>query len=267
MIFLFISLLFSSLNFGSALTPSKGKSELYLGMSAYQTKKFFNENSKSVDLGNQGKFRKIDLSYFALYGLRERLSVVAQGTLIQKLSYENRTQSNQTMTSGDHFFGVRYLLDKSFDSATSLQALLSFPLYSKQSNPVAGNNQNDLDLRLNQDWYNLNIIDFIALEIAYRLRFSSPADQARLDLTMGKNYSKLLIMGHFSAIKSFRNQTSSTSQSNPNANRDFDLYKLGVSSAYWYQKDSAIQVIYMRDVYGRLTGHGHSLALSLWERF
>lgn len=252
---------------GAAYVPNKGKGMAILGVNFYEAKKEFDQSRKSSSFGNNGKFSKQELYYYLTYSLKDDLALIASGPIYNSLQFKNDFDKSEFNGSSDQFLAGRYFFRKDQDGASALQLGVTLPLYSRSANPAPGNRQNDLELRYLHDHFQFKGMAFISWEVAYRFRNSSPSDQLRADLNVGKSFDQFLGMIHLNYIQGLRNDSSQNSSTNPNTAKDFDLMKLGASVAYKYSGDDAIQLGYLKDIWGRNTGNGHGLFLAWWKGF
>ncbi len=260
-------LLVSALGHTAANIPAVGKGQLFLGMNTYEARAQFDGNGGRDSFGNSGKFTKSEFTYYAVYTLREKLAVLATGAAFNRLRYEDSTSDRSFTGSGDQGLGLRYLFQRDNSGARALQLVATAPAYSRSADPGPGNRQHDVELRYLQDHYQLRGLDFITFEVGFRKRFSTPADQLRGDLSFGKNFRSLLLLGHVSYTKGLRNDDGLSSNTNPTVATDYDLLKVGPSVAWRYRAGEAIQLGYLRDLAGRNVGQGHALFTTWWKEF
>ncbi len=260
-------ILASALSFAAADIPPLGKGQLFLGMNTYAAKTQFDANGDRDSFGNSGKFTKSELTYYAVYTIREKLAVLASGAALNRLRYEDSDTNRSFTGSGDQGLGLRYRFQRDLSGARAVQLIATAPAYSRRSDPGPGNRQHDLELRYLQDIYQLAGLDFITFEAGFRKRFSTPADQLRGDLSFGKNFRSLLLLGHVSYTKGLQNDDGLSSNTNPTVATDYDLLKVGPSVAWRYRSGEAIQVGFLQDVAGRNVGQGQALFTTWWKEF
>jgi hypothetical protein len=183
------------------------------------------------------------------------------------MNFKSNALNKSNSSLGDQEVGLRRKIKKTSNQLFSLQASFSFPLYSKSGDPLAGNHQSDLDLRALWDIYQKFKLDFISFELAYRKRFEAPADQIKLDFTLGKNIKRFIFMGHAFLTISMKNHDSFDSNSNPNLQADWDNLKIGPSVAYKVKSNSHVQLGLWKDIWGRNIGKGQVVFLSWWQNY
>lgn len=252
---------------GAAVIPVKSQGQIFLGANFYEARAQFGEDRKDRPFSSNGKFTKQELTYFGIFSLEDKIALIATGAIVNSLEFKNDDNTSSFTGAGDNAFGGRYLISKDSTGAKSLQALVSFPFYSARANPAPGNRQEDIDLRYLQDFYQTLGLDFVTGEFAFRKRFLAPSDQLRFDLGAGRAWNKFLFMGHLHGIRGLSNQTGNSRNTNPNVSTDFDLLKIGPSLAYRYQKDEAIQLGYLKDLWGRNIGRGSAIFVTWWKDF
>ncbi len=263
----FFLILASAFSFAAANIPPVGKGQLFLGMNTYEARSQFDANGGRDSFGNSGKFTKSELTYYAVYTLREKLAVLATGAALNRLRYEDSDNSRSFTGSGDNGLGLRYRIKGDVSGARAVQLLAKAPAYSRKADPGPGNRQHDVELRYLEDIYQFAGLNFLTLEVAFRKRFSTPADQLRGDLGFGKNFRSLLFIGHITYTKGLRNDDGPSSNTNPSVATDYDLLKAGPSVAWRYRSGEAIQVGFMRDLAGRNVGQGQALFTTWWKEF
>lgn len=265
-----VTSLFSSTLFAGARAPDSGHGQLFINIYFYQAQEGFGKNRNKYTFLNSKRFKKYELNPFVIYSLSTKWSIQYNGFFNQLISDEFNSNKNST-GFGDQEFGIRYkVFENSEGGLLALQELISIPFYSNSRDPMPGNHQIDLELRLLYDQYLplFNLDSFFSGEVAYRLRTKAPADQIRSALTGGYHFlSKYLHLIQFEAIYSLKNGDQETSSSNPNLTSDFDLYKLGTSLVYDFYKQNRLQVGINFDVAGRNTSKGRTLLISWWRDF
>jgi hypothetical protein len=105
-------------------------------------------------------------------------------------------------------------------------------------------------------------------EAALRLRTGAPADQVRLDGTLGANLNRrVMVMGQVFGIVGLRNGTPFRVGTNPNLQSDFDLGKVQASTVFRLVGATRVQTAVFQTFTGRNTGYARGALISLWFGF
>ncbi len=216
--------LISASAMAGAYSTGPGTGSLVLGAKTYEANSEFRADKKSKSFRDDGKFTKQEIYYYLTYTLTKDWTIVGSGTIYNELKYENNFGKNKFSGSGDQFIAGRYSLGGDDSGSSALQLGATLPIYSRKANPAPGNRQNDVEIRYLKDFYQLlGHSSFVNGEIAYRFRNSSPSDQIRAELNVGKTIDRWLPMFHVNYIKGLKNDSGNSSSVNPNTATDFDL--------------------------------------------
>ncbi len=214
--------------FAAAWTNGKGHGQIILTTSWFRTTQGYDRNGNLHRFGYGGSFRKFNINPYIEYGVTNRTTLVLN-TTAPFLRYQDQFNAFSSSGLGDMEVGVRQRLTSSSSrTVVAVQGTTSFPTYSENRNPTPGNRQVDVEPRLlvGRGYQYESRSLFWNAETAFRLRTGAPADQVRLDGTIGANVNRrLMLMGQSFGIKGLRNGTRLYVGTNPNAQSDFDLYK------------------------------------------
>ena len=253
-----------------AWTLPKGSGQVILTNLYYWAQDEFSKSGNRHGFSNDGEFTKYEFNPYIEYGLRDDLTLVLN-TFVRRVSFTNEFSGEVNFGLADPELALRYRLSPP-DAQTiwAVQAALKFPVAVPHDTPPLGNEQTDAEARLLVG-RGFNIFGRWAywdVEVAYRFRDEAPADEIKLDLTLGVSLTDdWLVIGQFFATRGLRNGETIQVQGNPTLDTNYDLYKAQLSVVYQLTKSTRIQVGYQRDLAGRNTGAGQATLLSLWFRF
>jgi hypothetical protein len=252
-----------------AWNQEAGHAQLIFTTSHYQTSSGFDASGINRPFANQGKFRQIALSSYFEYGVTRRYALIVNANA-PFLRYANADGSVSSAGFGDVEIAVKRRMNAPESRwALSGQFTVMFPAYSASRNPAPGNHQEDVELRLlvgrGTIWSKRNF--YWNVESAYRYRSGAPADQFRGDVTVGADITqRFSTLAQVFAIKGVRNGDP-FDISNPNAQSDFDLYKVQLSLLATITRRVRLQAGWNDSFSGRNTGRGHAVILGLWKSF
>lgn len=255
---------------GGAWTFEENTGQLILNALYYRADDTFTKGGHRRAFANDGAFTKWELNPYLEYGLRNDLTLVFD-TFLRHVEFSDRFGSDRNFGLADPELGLRYRLSApEAKTVWSVQALMKFPVDTSGGTPPLGNDQVDAELRLlvGRDFSLGSRRAFWNVEVAYRFRDEEPADEVRLDATLGYYLtSDWLILGQFFGIRGLRNGSPISTAGNPTVETDYDLYKGQFSVVYEVAPPVRLQVGYTRDLAGRNTGAGHGALFALWFRF
>lgn len=252
-----------TLTLAGAGVPQTDTVELYTSVNYYKTTQSFDNDRESYKYTENGRFKKVDLSYYFLYGIHNETALLAKGSIFTDVSYTSNTASNSNLDIGENAIGIKKVVSKTTNSLSSIQSTLSFPIFDKSKTPVIGAHQSDLEFRYLYDWYQSLGLDFISTEVAINFRLGIPVNQFKLDLTIGKWLKDSLLMFHSYLVMSL-DPSDTTPSLSPLDSQDWDQLKIGPSFAYKFNKSYSLQLGYLAEVWGRNIGNGHSLFTTVW---
>lgn len=254
---------------GAWTLPESG-AQVILNTLYYQATDEFTRGEHRRSFSNDGKFTKLELNPYIEYGLRDDLTLVLN-LFARRVEFSNNFGSDANFGVADPEIALRYRLSAP-ESLTvwSVQGLIKLPVAAPHGTPPLGNEQTDVEGRLlvgrsfsiGPRWA------YWDLEVAYRFRDEEPADEIRLDATLGVSLTeRWLVIGQFFGIRGLRNGTPIATHNNPTIDPNFDLYKAQLSVVYTLTKTVRLQVGYLRDLAGRNTGAGQAALFAVWFRF
>jgi hypothetical protein len=253
-----------------AWTQQPGHGQIILTTSLYRTSTTFDSNGNLQHFGDGGDFRQFIARAYIESGLtkRDTLVVNAPGEF---LDFRNTHGNLNGASAGDVEVAWKHLFSPIKSQwAVSGQVLVMFPGYKDTESPAPGNHQEDVEGRLligrGGSFAKQHV--FMDVEAAYRYRNGAPADQFRSDDAVGIEFGhRLMAMGQVFAIKGMQNGQPLTVNANPNAQSDFDLYKVQPSLVLSLFHGTRLQVGWNDAFAGRNTGNGQTYILGVWKTF
>lgn len=253
-----------------AWTQAAGHGQIILTSSLYRTSTTFDSKGNLQNFDYAGKYSQFINSAYIECGLSKRNSLTLN-VPGEMLEFKNNYGKMQGAGIGDvEVAWKRRLNPLESKWVLSSQFLVMFPGYSATQNPAPGNHQEDLEARLllGRGGSIAKQHVFGDVEGAYRYRNGAPADQFRSDATVGIEFGhRLMAMGQAFAIKGLQNGQPIIANSNPNAQSDFDLYKVQPSLVLTLFRSTRLQGGWNDAFLGRNTGNGHSVIFAVWTTF
>lgn len=254
----------------SAWTSEKGHGQAILTTSWFETNRGYDMSGKLQRFGFNGRFRKFDVNPYVEFGVSNRTTVLVNA-FVPSLRYSNDYGEARSAGLGDVETGVRHrLTSRSARTVVSVQGLIAFPTYSVDRTPPPGNHQIDYEPRvLVGRGYQLETANlFWGAETAMRFRTGAPADQWRMDGTVGAGvHRRLMLMGQVFGIMGLRNGAKFGPGTNPNVQSDFDMFKVQTSAVFRVSSNLRLQTAYFQTIAGRNTGFSRGVVLSFWHNF
>jgi len=218
-------------------------------------------------LGN-GTFSRLDLSLYGEYGLTDNITLGA-ATQVESVRLHGSITKGESAGLTDVDVFVRPVLWSDGESILSAQGTITIPTgYSRDHNPALGDGAVGLEPRLLfgqgitiGDWPS-----FIEVEAAYRFRLGAPADQVRLDGSLGVHVADdwMLLLQSRNTI-SMRNQSGLALSGS--LGTDYDLYTISLSVVHDLSPDWSIEFGATSEVGGRNYNTGNGVFLSVWRKF
>lgn len=260
----------------SAWNQAPGHGQIILTTSFYRTGSSFDQNGNSQPFGYVGDFRQLLTAAYGEIGLNRRDALIFN-IPGEFLRFSNQYGASEAQSAGDVELAWKHRLSRlKSPLAWSAQVLVMFPAYSATINPAPGNHQQDIEARMllgrgrelgkgSKPRPNF----FWDIEAAYRYRSGAPADQFRGDATLGVDlpHAHLMLLGQLFTITSLQNGSPLSLTSNPNAQSDFDLYKVQPSLVVHLGKRTSMQGGWNTAFRGRNTGTGQTVIFAIWKTF
>ncbi|MBI5178417.1 MAG: hypothetical protein HZA04_04075 [Nitrospinae bacterium] len=268
---LFLAILLAALEVpapsdASVWVPAKKKGQAAFTFTYYETKELFDSRGTTYKMASNGVFVKHEVNAYLEYGLGSNFSVCLNLFAVTQ-QFKSDTVAQTYSGAGDQEMCLKYLILAS-PVNFGVQAGVKVPAYDLAfADPAPGNGQFDYELRLMLGNPILSS-GFWDLEAAYRYRDGYPADEVRIDATVGAGFfARFKVLLQFNGISGMRNGQVYSRGNNPTIDPEYDLYKGGVSFVYDVSQKSSLQIGGIRHFSGTNTGARGSFFLSLWRRF
>jgi hypothetical protein len=250
----------------------EGHGQLISSLVYYRSDTYVDPHGERFD---QNAFSKTELNPYGEYGLSKN-TTVGFNAFLQDFSQspEDALPTVPTLRMGDtagfelELFS-RHLLYRQDGFILSAEPLVKLPtLYMGKDG--GGSETTPFDVQLGIfGGYSKNCFghdNFSELGVAYRHRFGSPADQLRLDLTLGTHltddWTALLAVNGILGVGA-----SSTPAFTALGEDDIDLGKVSASLVYDLTDSVAVSAGGFYHFYARNTGEGGGAIVALWWTF
>ncbi len=241
----------------------KGQKQLINNLFLYRTDKAFLANG---DQQRQPEFTKLEYNPYLEYGWKDDVTL-GLSTSLQRLSQKGNGDNSGL---GDTEIFARKRLWQNERAVLSLQPLLKLPgLYDEDETLSLGQGQVDVEIRalggmafpLYGQWHYYN------LEVAYRQRYGAPADEIRVNQSLGlkvaDKWQAVLQNDNYFAVDGDANGTTLRLANSAG----YDMVKLQVSVVHEWDKKTSLQLGAFQHVAGENTGAGSGLLASMWLKF
>ncbi len=256
----------SATGLSAAWTLPRGTAEAIVTMSYYTVNQRFDLNGDRI---SQPRFTKLDTEAFAQYGVTDKVTA-GVNLRLQHLTSDASSGTVSSTGIGETDIFVRRRLLQLLNTVVSIQGLVKTPELTGSANPALGFGQTDLELRLlvgNSGDLGIGSY-FIDAEGALRKRFGDPADEFRMDATIGV---RPLGMGKWMfMLQSFNtvglgdaNGTAVVQTSGLDAQR----YQLQLSAVFDLAPMLSLQAGVLHDIAGVDSGAGTAVVAGVWLRF
>jgi protein XagA len=253
-----------------AWTFPQGSGQVILNNLYYSATDEFTRGGHRRSFSDDGEFTKYEFNPYIEYGLRDDLTLVLN-LFARRVAFSNNFSDDVNFGLADPEIGLRYRLSPpSAQTVWSVQATLKLPVAVPHDTPPLGNEQTDAEARLlvGRGFSIAGHWAYWDVELAYRFRDEAPADEIKLDATLGVSLSeRWLAIGQFFGTRGLRNGSVIRIQGNPTIDTNYDLYKGQLSIVYQLTQSVRLQAGYVRDLAGRNTGAGQAALLAVWFRF
>ncbi len=206
-----------------------------------------------------GTFREYAVGPYFEYGLTNSVTVGAAA------DPQLRTLSTASATGGlgDIDLFIRPTIWRNDDWAVAVQGLVKVPTgYNPNANPALGNDQVDVEPRflVGRSFSLGSWPAFADLEVAYRYRFGSPADEVRIDGAFGTHvHDDWMVLIQLYNIIGLQNQAP--------GGTNFSLSTLEVSVVHDLSPTVSVQAGAFSQIASRNYNKGNGVLLSVWWRF
>lgn len=247
--------------FGGAWLQPSGSAQLISTLTYYTTQEYFTADGS---VSRQPRFTKLEESVYAEYGWSDTLT--AGGNIgLQYLQQERGSLGRETAAGmGNTELFLRFPLWKDDVSILSLQPMVYLPSPQGGAGIAPGSTHTDYELRL---LFGHNFGEgFMDTQLGYRMRTGNAADEMRWDITAGVDISEdLMLLSQLFTVFSVRKDAGQgVNVANP---QDYDLIKLQLSGVVKLDDTISVQAGVFKPVWGKNTGAGEGMMLSLWVKF
>jgi hypothetical protein len=223
-------------------------------------------------VGN-GTFSRLDLGFYSEYGLTDTLTLGA-ATRLERVRLRGSSVSGETSGITDVELFVRPVLWRGHNSILAAQGMIIVPAgYSLDRNPALGDGAVGVEPRVlfGQGFDIGSRSSFFDVQAAYRVRFGGPADQVRVDATLGSHLTAKCML-----LLQSRNTISMRNQSNDNIlgsgfggahETDYDLYTLTLSVVREVAPHWSLEFGGISEVAARNYNNGNGVFSSVWRKF
>ena len=206
-----------------------------------------------------GTFREYGVAPYFEYGLTDRVTIGAAANL----QLRTLTPGSANGGPGDIDLFVRPTVWRNDNWAIAVQGLVKVPTgYNPNANPALGDDQVDLEPRLlvGRGFSFGSWPAFADVSVAYRYRFGSPADEVRIDGTVGVHLRDdwMVLIQSYNII-GLQNQAP--------GGTNFSLSTLAASVVHDLSRSLSVQAGAFSEVASRNYNKGSGVLLAIWWRF
>lgn len=232
-----------------------GTMEMIAGMTYAEADSGFDGRTAASD----PTFRKLEVAPLLTYGWRPDTSISFQPAWQSLRADRPDGGSDRTSGLADAELSIKQVVWQGARDLFALQPLIRVPLgYDRDDQPALGSGKVDAELR---GLYGNGFADgFVDAQLAYRTRGGAPADELRLDLTLGlrPDADWLLLAQSFNAI----------SIGDPGAGYgDVRRYKVQLSAVRMVTDNVGLQIGVSKAIGGTNAGGERMLLAALWWQF
>lgn len=250
--------------YAAAWLQKAGETQVINNVFYYETSEFFDPAGVRR---SQETFLKREYNPFIQYGLNDQWTLGAS-LRFQQLRQEDNGSANITNAIADHEWFARYALWQNDYAVLSVQPMIKLPgFYDADDQPSAGNEQIDYELRLlyGHSFAWMERYHYINIEQAYRVRTEAPADEWRLDASIGiRPLDDWLVLTEWQSVRAIDGNATNLQVAN---STDFDLDKIALSVVRKLSDTYSLQAGGFVHVDGKNTGAGGGLQFSIWTHF
>jgi hypothetical protein len=209
-----------------------------------------------------GTFRRFEIDNYTEYGLTNTVTLSAAFSG-QSRQLETAGTTRSTEGFGDVELGARAAVWQTGNWVVAAQGLVEVPTgYDPNVDPALGNGQVDLEPRLliGRGFSIGTWPGFAEIEAGYRFRLGSPADQLRVNATVGVHpaSSWMLMVQSYTIIGMGNGSPRGT---------DFNLSTLVVSAVYDFSPRWSVQFGAVSDIASRNYNGGNGVFAAVWWKF
>jgi hypothetical protein len=218
----------------------------------------FDQSGEAVDIADYEKF---EFSPYFEYGVTDDITAIAQPQL-RSVSIAKPIEASHTGL-GYTDLGARLRLWSDDRSVLSAQTLVRIPGVSDENDPAqAGSTDTEMDIRLLYGRaFDLGPWPaFVDTQLGYRWRQGQPADQLRLDVTLGLRPKPDILL----LAQSFNTFAAPVSYNFPDEDRE---HKIELSIVWDVTQHLSLQLGGIATIAGRNTLRERGVVAAAWWRF
>jgi hypothetical protein len=251
-------------------TPAKGHGQVIFGWTLYRTGEEFSASRDRESFGNEGVFSKNEINPYFETGLTDRLAFVGS-FFASDQGYRNSFGHLDNHGLGDTELGLRYRM-----TGTDRPVIVAFQGSTKLATGKSDgaialtNGQTDVEGRvlLGGSFGRSERPPFWNVDTGYRFRAGDPADELRVDATIGAYLSRrVMVVGQADTITGMRNADPRARELNPTLTPDYDLYRMQGSVVVRVASRVRAQAGGFFHAWGRSTGAGGGVIAALWLEY
>lgn len=250
-------------------SPERGHGQIIVTFGSYSTRESFTQSSDRESFGFDGKFRKSEINPYFELGLTNRLTFIAN-TFVISSEFSNAFGAQKNSGLGDSTLGLRYrFTETNRPVIVAAQALVKLDT-AGSGQPNLGNKQTDIDGRLviGGAIGKSSRPPFWTVEGGYRYRDRGPADELRLEATIGAYLRpRLMVLGQVMETKGLKNNDQVLAGLDPTLSPDYDLTRVQGSLVVSLASRSRVQAGGFVHAAGRNTGAGGGFLVAFWQNF
>jgi hypothetical protein len=251
-------------------TPARGHGQVILTGSFYRTEQLFDRDGDRLTFDFDGRFEKREFNPFIEFGLTDRLTLLLN-LFMSKQQFSNQFSTLSNTGLGDSEVGLRLRLTRTdVPVLFAVQSVVKLATAEKGGEVALGNRQTDVDVRgvFGGSIGHGSQPPFWSVEAGFRKRTDGPADELKLDATLGVYVQRrIMLMAQLSGTKGLKNADQFDINGNPTLSPDYDLYRLQGSAVFTLAPRLRLQAGGFAHAFGRNTGAGGGGLVSAWVTF
>lgn len=230
---------------------------------------FVGEDRFGDQLPGFERFRDINFTYYAEYGIQDNLTFFGAAA-VKDLRNTSDGVTTDNFGIGDVDLGLRYnFFNEPF--VFSAQGLFKAPfLYDEDADLPLGNSQIDLEGRA-LIGKSLGALGYFGIEAGYRFRADAPVDEFRYLLEYGFDltesvYLRTKLDGTLS-LGEIDEVANASNAANPSLPLAFNLGKVEYTAGYKFNKTWSVELTGTTNIYGDNTLRGNNVQFAIVGQF
>jgi protein XagA len=250
-------------------TPAKGHGQLIVTTSVYETTAPFDAEGRRQPYDSDGMFRKVEMNPYLEVGVTDRLALVLSAFASQQ-RFTNRFVDSSSAGLGDTSLRLRYRLTDSTPVLFAITGGIKLPTGQRSGSVRVSDGQRDLEVgaAAGGSLSQAARPPFWQLEANFRQRAGAPADELKLDASIGGYvHPRVMLVGQTTLTRGLRNADEPRAELNPTLSADYDLYRVQGSTVLSVTRVTRFQAGVYAHIGGRNTGGGGGVLASVWFTF